>query len=156
MKVRAPDRVQSGALTPEILWRHYAGNKVAPLRRQFTGSITPETKWLLNAESSQPPNMINNITGAVGSIDELATLMREEVKNLSKKDEELSDRMHSMEKLQHRVLLGLGILSVILVAATTVAVKDAYTSLFEKPKVNSVAVPALGGKASGVPSTGHQ
>jgi len=23
-------RVQSGALTPEILWRHYAGNKVAP------------------------------------------------------------------------------------------------------------------------------
>jgi len=53
MKVRAPDRVQSGALTPEILWRHYAGNKVAPLRRQFTGSITPETKWLLNAESSQ-------------------------------------------------------------------------------------------------------
>jgi hypothetical protein len=38
---------------PEILWRHYAGNKVAPLRRQFTGSITPEMKWLLNAESSQ-------------------------------------------------------------------------------------------------------
>jgi hypothetical protein len=52
MKVRAPDRVQSGALTPEILWRHYAGNIVAPLRRQFTGSITPEMKWLPNAESS--------------------------------------------------------------------------------------------------------
>jgi len=103
-----------------------------------------------------PPDMINNITGAVGSIDELATLIREEVKNLSKKDEELSDRMHSMEKLQHRVLLGLGILSVILVAATTVAVKEAYTSLFENPKVNPVAVPVMDNKASGVPPTRQQ
>ena len=44
--------LQSGALTPEIYWLHYAGNKVAPLRRTFTGAITPETKWLHNAESS--------------------------------------------------------------------------------------------------------
>ena len=55
-------RVQSGALTPEILWRHYAGNKVAPLCRQSTGSLMPETKWLHDAESSQQANLHTNIS----------------------------------------------------------------------------------------------
>lgn len=54
MKVRAPKpERESGAITPETDWRHYAENEVAPICRKSGGAITPETKWLLYAENSQ-------------------------------------------------------------------------------------------------------
>ncbi len=31
---------QSGAITPEIWWHHYADNEMAPIRRKFTPSMT--------------------------------------------------------------------------------------------------------------------
>lgn len=79
-----------------------------------------------------PPDKINNITGVVDSIYALDKRMREEFDTLIEKDTELSDRIHAMDKLQNRVLLGLGILGVILVAATGVAVRGAIGSLFEQ------------------------
>jgi len=42
MKVRALIRVQSGTLTPEIRWRHYAENLLAPLCRKRDGSMMPK------------------------------------------------------------------------------------------------------------------
>jgi len=35
-------RKRRGSITPEIRWRHYAGNPVAPLRRKRNGSYMPE------------------------------------------------------------------------------------------------------------------
>jgi hypothetical protein len=50
MKVRAPDSETGGAFTAKIKWRLYAENLLAPLRRQLSGTFTPKTKWLHNAE----------------------------------------------------------------------------------------------------------
>ncbi len=89
------------------------------------------------------PDKINNITGVVDSIYALDKRMREELDALAKRDTELSDRMHAMDKIQNRVLLGLGILGVILVAATGVAVRSAISSVFEaRPAVTATSVVA--------------
>jgi hypothetical protein len=56
MKVRALERMQqSGAITPEIQWRHYAENAVAPLCRNSGGAITPKICWRLYAENGMAP-----------------------------------------------------------------------------------------------------
>jgi hypothetical protein len=39
-----------------LRWRHYAAIPVAPLRRNSGGAITPKSKWLHIAESSQTEN----------------------------------------------------------------------------------------------------
>jgi hypothetical protein len=39
-------------MTPTMPWRLYAGNLVAPLRRQSGGALTPTMKWRLNDENS--------------------------------------------------------------------------------------------------------
>jgi hypothetical protein len=43
----------SGSITPTILWILYADDLVAPLRRRSCGSITPTMEWLLYADDSQ-------------------------------------------------------------------------------------------------------
>lgn len=85
-----------------------------------------------------PTLMINNITGIVGSIDELDKRMREEFKKLDEKDEDLSNRIHDMEKNQTRVLVWAAVLGGLLLAAIGVAVRSAVTSFFEKPAAVSV------------------
>jgi dCTP deaminase len=75
-----------------------------------------------------PPAMINNITGVVDSIYALDKRMREELKKLSDKDTELSNRIHTVDKAQNRVLLGLGIAGAILVAAIGVATRAVWLS----------------------------
>jgi dCTP deaminase len=101
-----------------------------------------------------PPDKINNITGVVDSIYALDKRIREEFDALVEKDTELSERMHAMDKLQNRVLLGLGILTAILVAATGVAVRSAIGSFFEpRPAVTATAPPAVAGPAAGVQTT---
>lgn len=85
-----------------------------------------------------PTSMINNITGIVGSIDELDKRMREELKKLVEKDEVLSNRVHDVEKSQTRVLVWAAVLGGILLAATGGAVKSAVASFFEKPAAISV------------------
>lgn len=89
-----------------------------------------------------PVEMINNITGITDSLYDLDRRMREELKKLSEKDTELDNRMHAIDKTQHRVLLGLGILGVVLVAATSVAVRAAVQSWFERPAAVGSALPA--------------
>jgi dCTP deaminase len=75
-----------------------------------------------------PPVMINNITGVVDSIYALDKRMREDLKKLGDKDTELSNRIHAVDKMQTRVLVGLGIASIILVAAIGVAMRAALAS----------------------------
>ncbi|MEY9607116.1 hypothetical protein ABIF74_011869 [Bradyrhizobium japonicum] len=75
-----------------------------------------------------PPVMINNITGVVDSIYALDKRMREDLKKLADKDIELSNRIHAVDKMQTRVLVGLGIASIILVAAIGVAMRAALAS----------------------------
>jgi dCTP deaminase len=75
-----------------------------------------------------PPAMINNITGVVDSIYALDKRMREELKKLSDKDTELNNRLHAMDKVHSRVLLGLGIAGTILVAAIGVAMRAVWLS----------------------------
>ncbi len=72
--------------------------------------------------------MINNITGVVDSIYALDKRMRDELKKLSDKDTELGNRIHSVDKAQNRVLLGLGIAGAILVAAIGVAMRAVWLS----------------------------
>jgi dCTP deaminase len=89
-----------------------------------------------------PPKMINNITGLVDSIYGLEKRMRDELKKLADDDTELSNRMHAMDKVQTRVLLGLGMAGVILVAATGVAVKSAVDAVFRRPATETTLSPA--------------
>ena len=95
-----------------------------------------------------PPAIINNITGVVDSVYALDKRIRDELKKLDEKDTELSSRIHEIDKTQHRVLLGLGILSVVLIAATGVAVRSAVVSFFEPPAAISAAGSTVNDKSA--------
>jgi dCTP deaminase len=100
-----------------------------------------------------PPDKINNITGVVDSIYALDKRMREELHALAEKDTELRDRMHAMDKVQNRVLLGLGILGAVLVAATGVAARSALGSFFEtRPAVTMTSTAVPGALTVGQPA----
>jgi dCTP deaminase len=77
-----------------------------------------------------PPMMINNITGVVDSLYALDKRLKEEMKKLSDKDIELGDRIHQIDKLQNRVLLGIGIGGGILLTLIGVATRAAWLSFF--------------------------
>jgi dCTP deaminase len=58
--------------------------------------------------STIPPDMINNITGELNSLQSLGKRMREE-------DTRLSDRIHGVEKSQERVKVTFGVLIILMV-----------------------------------------
>jgi dCTP deaminase len=91
-----------------------------------------------------PPTMINNITGVVDSLYALENRTRDELKKLSDKDTELSNRMHAMDKTWHRVLLGFGIAGGILLIATGVLVREAIMSVISPHFVSTTAQPKPG------------
>jgi dCTP deaminase len=88
------------------------------------------------------PLLINNITGAVNSLDALDKRMREELKKLSDKDTALSDRMHALEKKQFRVLVGLGLAAALFMSATGFVLRNTITSVFTPPAATRSGVTA--------------
>jgi dCTP deaminase len=77
-----------------------------------------------------PPLTINNITGVVDSVYALEKRLREDLKTLDDKDTELSNRLHAMDKVHNRILIGFGIAGAILVAATGVAIRGIFAPFF--------------------------
>jgi dCTP deaminase len=77
-----------------------------------------------------PPLTINNITGVVDSVYALEKRLREDLKKLDDKDTELSNRLHAMDKVHNRILIGFGIAGTILVAATGVAIRGIFAPFF--------------------------
>jgi dCTP deaminase len=77
-----------------------------------------------------PPLTINNITGVVDSVYALEKRLREDLKKLDDKDTELSNRLHAMDKVHNRILIGFGIAGAILVAATGVAIRGIFAPFF--------------------------
>jgi len=76
-----------------------------------------------------PPLTINNITGVVDSIYALEKRLREDLKKLDDKNIELSDRLHAIDKVHNRILIGFGIAGAILIAAIGVAMRAILTPL---------------------------
>lgn len=87
-----------------------------------------DKKKTKSGPDSIPPVMINNVTGVVDSIYALDKRVREDLKQLADKDTELSNRIHAVDKMQTRVLVGFGISGAILVAAIGVAMRAAIAS----------------------------
>lgn len=77
-----------------------------------------------------PPTMINNITGVVDSIYALDKRMRDELKKLTDKDTELSNRLHTIDKTQNRIVIWAGIGGALLLLAIGVASRAVWLSYF--------------------------
>lgn len=98
-----------------------------------------------------PVDMINNITGATDSIYDLDKRMRDEIKKLSDKDTDLSDRMHAIDKTQNRILIGFGLAGAILLAVLTVAIRGYVEPILKRSPPTSNSVPLNDGAPKSEP-----
>jgi len=95
-----------------------------------------------------PPIMINNITGVVDSVYALEKRMKEELKALRDKDDDLRNQMTDVKERQSRILIYLTIAAVIGGALVGAGVKAIGDHFFPSAQT-IVATPALQPAATG-------
>lgn len=95
-------------------------------------------------------DVINSISGKVDSVYALEKRIQDDLNRLTKKDEELSTRVHELDKRQHRVLLGFAIAGFIVGGIVTAMFGAVAKNLIGSPAatptpaVAEAAIPKVG------------